>query len=306
MVELPDTLHHYTTAAGLLGITDQVKLGPLSEDAHVMGTISRIRSISLWATDARYLNDSAELAYAAEQLASRIEALVVPGAAREASLRNAAERIRKLDFTGSGYAEGMPHTAYVTSFCRKGDLLSQWRGYGVHGGGYSIELRSSALSQITTPIGRVGDESVGYVTGAAFVHKVAYGLDATRIEEAAQSIVDGRSGSGVMVDAVGALAQFKDPAFKEEDEWRLVVPAGTFYQACRYRTTPAGMIVPYIQVHRFQEDPNNPFVARSAIKSVTVGPGPDRKLRKESVLQLLRQRGFSDVEVHSSDVPFRG
>ena len=45
-------------------------------------------------------------------------------------------------------------------------------------------------------------------------------------------------------------------------------------------------------------------MAKSAIKSVRVGPGLDQKLRGEAVRQLLDQRGFTDSEVHLSKITY--
>lgn len=306
MVELPDTLHHFTTAAGLLGIIQPVRLGSLSEKSG-MEEVPRTRSIALWATDARFLNDSAELRYAGSALADRIRDCVQRNDSAVAeSMDIFADKLRGGEFTGVGYEDGLSHTAYVTSFCQEGDLLSQWRGYGANGGGYSIEFRTNALIALNIPWGRAGDDAMGYVSESS-LHKVIYGLDDDLLEETAESIVNPGSFSSAMTNAVTALARFKNPAFKEEDEWRLIFASGTYYMPCMYRTSAAGAVVPYVQLHRFHWDrPLEPFAVPSAIKSVTVGPGPDQAMRRESVLQLLRQRGFMDVTVHCSKTPYRG
>ncbi|MFC9836487.1 DUF2971 domain-containing protein [Rhodococcus sp. NPDC127530] len=272
-----------------------------------MEDVPRTRSIALWATDARFLNDSAELRYAASALADRIRDGVPRNDSVVAARMDAfADKLRDGEFTGDGYEDGLPHTAYVTSFCREGDLLSQWRGYGANGGGYSIEFRTAALTALNIPWGRAGDDAVGYI-GESSLHKVIYGLDDDLLEETAESIIDPGRYSSAMTTAVTALARFKNPAFEEEDEWRLIFGSGTYYMPCMYRTSVAGAVVPYVQLHRFHWDqPLDPFAVPSAIKSVTVGPGPDQGMRRESVLQLLRQRQFTDVTVRCSETPYRG
>lgn len=306
MGDPPDTLHHYTTAAGLLGIVQQVRLGALSEKSG-MDEVPRTRSVALWATDARFLNDSAELRYAASALADRVRARVPRVAAAAADGKNAlADKLLDGEFTGDGYEDGLPHTAYVTSFCTEGDLLSQWRGYGAYGGGYSIEFRTAALIDLNIPWGRAGDDAAGYVSKSS-LHKVVYGLDDVLLEETVESIFEPTATSTAMTTAVKALAQFKNPAFAEEDEWRLIFGSGTFYMPCLYRTSATGAVVPYVQLHRFHWDqPLDPSAVPSAIKSITIGPGHDQAIRRESVLQLLRQRGFTDVTVLCSETPYRG
>lgn len=305
----PDTLHHYTTAAGLLGIVEPVRLGALSERSPDMQSVPRTRSIALWATDARFLNDSAELRYAARALADKIEALLLPSGPIDdettTRIGTVAARLRAGEFIGEGFEEGAVHTAYVTSFCQEGDLLSQWRGYGSSGGGYSVEFRTDALRELNSPFGQAGNDEVGYL-GGSILQQVVYGMDEEALDSAAQNLVHPDRYIPSMTAAVAELARFKDPAFSEEKEWRLIRAAGTYAMACRYRASPTGAVVPYIQLHRFHWDkPHDAFTSASAIKSITVGPGPDTAIRRDSLLQLMQQRGFRDVQIHTSAIPFR-
>jgi len=305
----PETLHHYTTAAGLLGIVEPVRLGALSERSPDMQSVSRTRSIALWATDARFLNDSAELRYAARALADKIEALIPSSDPIDdettTRIGTVAARLRAGEFIGEGFEEGAVHTAYVTSFCQEGDLLSQWRGYGSSGGGYSVEFRTESLRELNSPFGQAGNDEVGYL-GGSILQQVVYGMDEEALDSAAKKLVHPDQYIPSMTAAVSELARFKDPAFSEENEWRLIPAAGTYAMACRYRASPTGAIVPYIQLHRFHWDqPHDAFTSASAIKSITVRPGPDTAIWRDSLLQLMQQRGFRDVEVHTSAIPFR-
>ncbi|MET8430087.1 DUF2971 domain-containing protein [Nocardia sp. NPDC004860] len=299
---MPDSLYHYTTAAGLLGILEPV---PNTEDLGLAIDTTSERSFSLWATDARYLNDSAELTHAADKLAGAIinELQHVDDGDRKERLRQLAEQIRKGDFTeDDGQVTRLTHTAYVACFCTDGDLLSQWRGYGANGGGYSVEFDSKVLRDILVPALRAGSTTVGYQIGTNLV-KVNYDLDDQELRAAAKQIVESDPG-WELSRAVGVLAQFKHDAFSEEDEWRLIHPAGDFYAPLQFRPGPNG-IVPFIKLIRPQPFDSRVFVP-SAIKSVTVGPGPDQSLREEAVRQLLAQRGFFDTEVKPSRATYKG
>ncbi|MBF6240502.1 DUF2971 domain-containing protein [Nocardia otitidiscaviarum] len=300
---MPDTLHHYTTAQGLLGILEPVNE---SNDLGLPVEVTPHRSISLWATDARYLNDSAELTYAAAALADAIvEQLKDVGDERRGALRRLADQIREGDFTLDDiYVQTLVHTAYVACFCTNGDLLSQWRGYGANGGGYSVEFYSSALRELLVPSLRAGDSVIGHAVGGASLVKVTYGLDDQHLQAAARSVIEGESG-WELFDCLKSLAQFKNAAFEEEDEWRLVATNGTFYAPLRFRPGANGGIIPYLRLIRPQLVGDGSWIP-SAIKSVTVGPGPDQPLRVEAVEQLLRQRGFLDVAVIPSKATYRG
>jgi len=103
----PRTLFHYTTPAGFLGILESQKV---------------------WATDARFLNDSTELVYAEEVISSVLSADWD---------HYRGEAVRTLLSRGQHALDGAdPFVTgvHVVCFCEQGDLLSQWRGYGGQGG----------------------------------------------------------------------------------------------------------------------------------------------------------------------------
>src|SRR6478735_12190081 len=101
----PDTLYQYTDAAGLMGI---------------------LQSGAVWATDARFLNDAAELEYfrqAVQEIASEVK----PTLRTAHAVRFADELLENSNdqfFMGS---------IYVASFSADPDILSQWRAYASDG-----------------------------------------------------------------------------------------------------------------------------------------------------------------------------
>jgi hypothetical protein len=117
--ERPQMLFHYTNGTGLLGI---------------------IGSNRLWATHTLYLNDRLEIQYAVElvdaELRRRLET-----ADTEPSRTLFSRLMNTYNFTNVGF------TAYVSCFCREGDLLSPWRGYGAQGAGFSLGLESMMIGQ---------------------------------------------------------------------------------------------------------------------------------------------------------------
>lgn len=305
--DVPQTLHHYTTAQGLLGILEPVTFSKLWESD--MAETSRTRSYSLRATDARYLNDWGELNYAADALADAIDSLLegLGDSDRVAELGALADNLRARDYTAVEWPEASTHTAYVTCFCEKGDLLGQWQGYAAHGGGYAVEFYADALKQMWAPFHSASHEELSYTTNT-MLRKVHYGLEnRSEIENAARALVDETSDGYAypIYQCVSTLAQFKDAAFENEQEWRAinVAPADMMY--CEFRATAAGRLVPYSRFLRLQHDsPHEPQLARSAIKSVRIGPGLDQRLRADAVRKLLIQRGFTDTTVELSEITY--
>lgn len=95
-----DTLYHYTSLAGVMGIVD---------------------SGSLRATDIRFFNDAAEMKHAADLLLTVIAQREVAGTSNPRLL----PQLRK--WLSHRLTDG--HMLYVVCFTASGNLLSQWRSY---------------------------------------------------------------------------------------------------------------------------------------------------------------------------------
>ncbi len=132
----PETLYHYTDSAGLLGIIGSPISLPGTEES-VFGFERGATFGTLWATDARYLNDAHELTYGAAALAEKLERHAEESRTPQVveRLRELAETVRDGRFELTYGSDTERSLAHVTCFCESGDLLSQWRGYG---GGYAI------------------------------------------------------------------------------------------------------------------------------------------------------------------------
>lgn len=113
-ISLPDTLYHYTTISGFMGILD---------------------SGSLWATDARYMNDSSELKFGIQYMKEETLAR-----AKDPWMHYLLESV----FSDAMHEGRRLATA---SYCADGDLLSQWRAYSGHAG-YSIGLDSVECARL--------------------------------------------------------------------------------------------------------------------------------------------------------------
>src|SRR4051794_37392114 len=93
--DVPKRLYHYTTLAGLMGI---------------------VSDSTLWASDARFLNDSSELSYAAQ---------LIDGVVTEQVAGVTSDLLRDALPTRSGFANGFEYgrRPFVACFCEEDDLL---------------------------------------------------------------------------------------------------------------------------------------------------------------------------------------
>jgi len=262
-MDVPERLWHYTTTPGLLSI---------------------VRDKRIWATDAMYLNDSRELLEGAARLAFEADAALEDPSPIPSPVRALWLEMRR-GLSGDAKVQMPEEGPFVTCFCSEGDLLSQWRGYS-SGSGYAIGFSESALRVIAKLLG--GSLSA-VIYGRPDPHDQSLFL--------ASAMTYGQSGAR-LIPGPGALASYKHPAFREEQEWRLVVPAERAPEApaleVNFRSGMLG-VTPYLEI---------PF-GGDAIVAVRVGPGGDQELRRRAVQRMLEQATIS-ATTSTSEAPFRG
>lgn len=281
----PETLYHYTSGEGLLGI---------------------VTSNLLRASNVLYMNDASELEYTKRLIDKTIVEKLTVGAV--APGRDFMERSAGDDFSFLSVF----HT-HIACFCESGDLLSQWRAYADHGGGYAIGFETLPLARPTDFLG---------CTSAADLLQVEYDPAVQRLEIMCQLDVvcdalnsaaeDHPSFDGVLVPAACMVFQervapllfsYKHSAFLEEREWRLISlqPRDHLEQ---YRFRPGiGFLVPYVELDlHWRVGPNR---GKLPISNVVIGPTLHPDLAKKSVELLLRKCGFHHVTITASEAPLR-
>lgn len=284
-----DTLFHYTTAAGLLGI---------------------LQNANIWATDLKFLNDAEESIYARDMVISAIRSMenpvLDPSHSAHEHGQGAIDIFAQYHKFVLNELETSEFGVYVTCFCESGDLLSQWRGYGKDHG-YAIEFTKEAIHDAVTAI-----TAYGPATG---LFKVQYGLDSAAgiVGSAIRAVADfnlnhpGVKAEYSAMTVSSMLARIKHPGFAEEQEWRLVVgqqildeaSLGKFginlhHPPALFRPTPIA-IVPYLEIP----------IKRESIVSIRVGPGDNAETRASGVRRLLKMLA-SEATVTYSEVPLRG
>lgn len=262
----PQILYHYTTRDGLIAI---------------------LCSGIVWATSIRFLNDSSEYRYAQTMFKQKL---------KEMRTRLPAEHTAWIDQA----LRHIPSAPDLFVFClsTKGDQLSQWRAYGQPGNGYSIGFDAPALDQIIRKRGM-------QLAKVCYSPKQQWEL-LNRIESSAVRKSQA-TGKGNALSFAGALREMfldvgpimKDPAFIEEDEWRLLLRlSGKSNDPPVRHRAGRSMLVPYVSLALKRR------TTRMPICSITVGPNTHPALDKEAVKGLCKQFGI-EAKIFNSDIPFR-
>lgn len=294
---VPEILYHYTNLRGLQGM---------------------LESFTLWLSDAAFMNDPLEgtwvhkraVALAAEVLGEsplasqthgQIEAQLTAPDLWDQSLRGEEE-------PGDAHAAAMQNAfmpAFIASFTEKGDLLSQWRGYGAGGDGVSIgfDLNQLDFSKIENLPGEFirptvvkveydedrQDEEVRWIFSSIRrvyeEHIEVLSLNANASRRFTWLFYD------VVRDALYWLRwEFKSPYYAEEEEWRIVAnPHGVMRRKSRVGN---GHIVPYLEMPLPQIAA--PRINRLAIPRIVLGPRCQQSVLR-SIRGLLTNIAYPEV-----------
>jgi hypothetical protein len=298
----PERLFHYTTQSGLLGILD---------------------SGAVWATKVQYLNDSTEfglaLATAKTRLESRINACKKTGGSDVG-----VDVLRVIMNNLHGITNS---NVCAVSFCQDGDLLSQWRGYGL---GYSIGFRTNVLAKKAAIFDCrlyrcIYDES----TQIKIVDELIDSAMQVAREMVAHSGQEHRSSSVLGCAArfersvVKYGACFKHGTFKEENEWRIITAPVSFTDKNLKFREGVSTIVPHYILRLVDRIDVKGTIINGAwfgiIDRLVIGPSPHPQLSEQSMLGLIMKYFISDprdavrVDYHErlrsylvhSAIPFR-
>jgi hypothetical protein len=267
-----DTLYHYTSLGGLMGIID---------------------SRYLRASDVRFMNDSTELRHTLDLLRRHIERRIRSGTDHPQLMTAMLEWL-------SHRVVGGP-MIFAASFRANGNLLSQWRGYSAHGKGVSLGFAPEHIQRCAEQ----QDFLIGRCIYASDVQQQLIEQIADGIEsEATRDDATGDEAYSQILEQneealLSIAAMLKHPAFEEEDEWRVVSPR--IVDLHRY---PVGfregssMLVPY---YRFDLSAGQP--SGIPLEHLFIGPSGNAELSMTSIDLYLESRnarpkhGISDCEI---------
>ncbi len=277
-----NTLYHYTSFSGLLGI---------------------VKSKALWASDIRFLNDAAELKNTADLLQNEISRRLLIGQGNPTLLNQFRDWLSHRITDG-----GM---LFVISLTPNGNLLSQWRGYCPFGNGISIGFNPTMISQCAnTQSFQIGKCIYDNEMHTTISKKIIDVIESLAFDKGENKVASKRHPTESFYDIFEGIEQvllriaaiLKHPSFKEEEEWRIVSPIFTNYveSPINYREG-VSMLLPYIEFSLIQEG-----VTKIEIQHIFLGPTPNNNLSMTSLSRYLSKARVSPKEgVTACGIPYR-
>jgi hypothetical protein len=267
--EEPEVLYHYTSLESACKILETNKL--------------RASRVYL-------LNDASEVEYGADIVSECLDSgSEIPEALRMLFRRGpngeASEFIRTI----------RRFRFHVFCLSRNPDSLSQWRAYGKSGGGVAIGFKKDHLHKISAAgqpnhpfriIYDKKDQLTALLEPLAIVKDIS-----ERISPTSPSQVN------FWIQAFSEFAliafKFKNPAFREEEEWRLF---WTNDAPVQFRIGSDGKIlIPYIETE----------FSRDAVCKIVQGPFARPEVGESSLKEFLLAQNYDHVEVTASGIPLR-
>ncbi|MCL2789667.1 MAG: DUF2971 domain-containing protein [Desulfobulbus sp.] len=274
------TLYHYTTFSGLLGI---------------------VKSRTLWASDIRYMNDSAELRHTADLIAAAVHERIDSGHTDSGPLSVF------VDWVTHRIANG--RMLFGASFRSHGNLLSQWRGYSTPGKGVSLGFSPEYILRCA--------QRQRFMVGKCIYEPARQRVLIRQVIDAVEQLIAGLRGddgpagersalyrsafSAMETDLLRIAAILKHPSFREEKEWRIVSPvfANTAESPILFREGHA-MLVPYIEFDLSLD--GQPL----AMDHLFLGPTANINISMNSLKMFLEQHGIVPHRgIDYCQIPFR-
>jgi DUF2971 family protein len=268
----PESLFHYTSGEGLLGI---------------------LRSGVLRGSNYAFMNDRSEFTYGASLLREVVEERSkhphddVDQDYYEAILRADTPIVSEL---------------YLSCFCTKGDLLSQWRGYGIQNSRYCLRFSPDQLEAIhgASPVVPVlYDRSRQRVLLNALLDRHLEGLYS--VASAERHAFFYLMASCTYACCLGAFALLKDDSFEEEHEWRsmLLVRPGEYEDRLVFAPA-AGLIKPTLPLLRASDGDKLP------LREIICGASANPEQAVRAAKLMLAHYKYSAICVTPSRIPLSG
>lgn len=277
-----ERLYHYTSFTGLLGI---------------------VESRSLWASDIRYLNDSAELKHTVDLIRQEVSQRIGAGHKKPDLLNQFYDWVTHRITNG--------HMLFASSFRSNGNLLSQWRGYSRLGKGvslgfdpgyivhcakqqsfqigkciYNCEIQKHLISQVIDSVETLAGEHGPDGDAQKEDHDDSYHTIFHMIES----------------DLLRIAAILKHPSFREEEEWRIISPVITDYlnAPVKFREGTS-MLVPYVEFNLADQDRG-----LVSLEHIFLGPTPNITISMNSLTMFLSKNNIRPSRgISYCQIPFR-
>ncbi len=276
-------LFHYTSLAGLKGI---------------------IEENGFWISDNRFMND-AEESWNGIKLARKV---VQHRAKRSQDPRFSIILQQADELLASPRMEGN----LIACFSTRRDDLGQWRGYGAGGVCLCLgEAKEGESSLFFGPEHMPHKAEYDDLRKAMMLLTVVqefelqYAIDRDVMTNHWPSDHDENYKKELVARVSGFIASFKDRAFENEAEARIVLSyehAKCFDGGLKFRVNPLG-IIPYLRTGDNLAIKKNG--GRLPLREVIVGPAPHQELIAQSLETFLKHKGYKKTTVSLSRVPYR-
>ncbi len=204
---------------------------------------------------------------------------------------------------------------YVGSFSRDGDVLSQWRAYARDGDGFAIGFNPKAFdAKLQIPHMSMFDgNTVGLLEiqydDDALKREIAQIFDYHLSPNTSPHDTLSTRGSRCVSQLRDLALSFKNPAFREEREWRITYSPSMMtrpeepnmlldgaLKTINFRSTRYG-VVPYFEM------PLRQTMRENAIVEIVIGP--KNKSKTMLVEMLLGALGYRNARVRNSSASYR-
>ena len=290
--QLPEVLFHYTGQHGLIGIAQER---------------------AIWASRIDFLNDKSELEHALELVRDQLQIAAAGCGEHLANALKATENAVCLPRAMDGHRMFRWNVPHVASLSENGDLLSQWRGYCGGGSGFSIGFSRERLAHVLSangaelaPVIYHDSQKNDLIAKAVgdLVRELSAAIGSEELPSPDQMAATNKLISGFIKSTSEFAPLFKDKAFAEEREWRIIVRdvVKLGFDNAKFRIGRPGP-VPYISVSLLENEAQNNRITMP-IQSVILSPSTEHvvHIAVMGILSPIISTGFS---VGPSAIPLR-
>lgn len=253
--------------------------------------LSILQTQKIWLTDLSQSNDDLEGNWALREYVEKH--------------KNSDRRVKVRTILESHLGDRLP---LGMCFSEQNDLLSQWRGYASDGAGFCLQFSFESLKELETQIlcspansAELRLRKVCYQP-LEFVDynfpKLIFETFGDEFENASYQggIVGFDSDLGKPIDRVlSHFYEFKNPAFSEEKEWRLLVVGQTgSYNALNFKSA-FDRIFPHLEID----------LPKNALAGVTLGPKNKTPISTVNALLSSRWGDRNQPSVRRSNASYR-
>ena len=279
-----ETITHYTDLLGLHGI---------------------IESKGFWLSDHRFLNDSKEFENGRVLTETLLEKL---------SQKYRYQNFSHILIDAIKYINQYKEQAhYICSFSKYSNNLDQWRSYANNGKGISITFNNKqGLSHFNIiPIMNIFEVIYNYKEQS----KILISIIRKYNDEYMSDIKHGNPINlftwveQMSLDLIYFFLNFKHSEFESEKEVRIVTRHSKLseFKDLKHRVSQ-NCIIPYLNSNDLYCEKVYEYIGddRLPIKEIHIGPAANQEITKRSIEGYLLSKGYDQVKILKSEIPYRG